>query len=98
MNSLTRPVDRSLPDTGGTLSRLRVNVFRVDAATLAARAQGLFATEGLEPEITITSSSTQQMRGLSNKSYDLVNTVGIAGFRWSSEDSRFPSMTEAKPH
>ncbi len=70
----------------GPLSRSRVNVFRIDAATIAARSQGLFAAEGLELEITVTSSSTQQMRGLSNRSYEIVNTAFDNVLAWSGKE------------
>src|SRR5882724_13413563 len=49
------------------LRKLRLNVFRTDAATVAARARGLFAAEGLEVAITTTPNSTDQMRGISTE-------------------------------
>ena len=45
-----------------------LNVFRTDAATVAARARGLFAAEGLEVAITTTPNSTDQMRGIQQRS------------------------------
>ena len=46
------------------LKKIRLNVFRTDAATAVARVQGFFAAEGLEVDITPTPNSTDQMRGL----------------------------------
>ena len=57
------------------LRKLRLNVFRTDAATVAARARGLFAAEGLEVAITTTPNSTDQMRGISNGTYDIASTA-----------------------
>jgi len=47
------------------LRPVRVNVFRIDAAMVAAKARGLFTAEGLDVTITQTPNSTAQMRGLS---------------------------------
>ena len=45
------------------LKKIRLNVFRTDAATAVARVQGFFAAEGIEVDITPTPNSTEQMRG-----------------------------------
>lgn len=63
--------------------KLRLNVFRLDAATIVARAQSLFAAEGLEVESTVTPNSTDQMRGLSQGKYDIVSTAFDNVLAWS---------------
>jgi ABC-type nitrate/sulfonate/bicarbonate transport system substrate-binding protein len=68
------------------LKKLRINVFRVDAATAVARAQGLFAAEGLEVESTVTPNSTDQMRGLSQGKYELVSTAFDNVLAWSGRE------------
>jgi ABC-type nitrate/sulfonate/bicarbonate transport system substrate-binding protein len=68
------------------MRKLRLNVFRLDAATVAARAQGLFATEGLEVESIVTPNSTEQMRGLSQGKYDLVSTAFDNVLAWSGRE------------
>ena len=57
------------------LHKIRLNVFRIDAATAVARAKDLFAAEGLVVEATVTPNSTDQMRGLSQGKYDIVEVV-----------------------
>jgi ABC-type nitrate/sulfonate/bicarbonate transport system substrate-binding protein len=57
------------------LKKIRLNVFRTDAATAGARVQGFFAAEGLEVDITPTPNSTEQMRGLSQGKFDIVSTA-----------------------
>src|SRR3989338_5576963 len=51
---------------------VRLNVFRVDAAVVAAQARGFFAPEGIELKITQTPNSTEQMRGISKGGYEIV--------------------------
>lgn len=65
---------------------LRLNVFRTDAATSAARVHGYFNAEGLEVEVTITPNSTEQMRGLSQGKYDLVSTAFDNVLAWSGRE------------
>lgn len=67
-------------------SNLRFIVFNVDAATIAARARGLFAAEGLEVEITITPNSTEQMRGLGNGKWDIASTAFDNVLAWSGRE------------
>ncbi len=67
-------------------TRLRLDVFRIDAAMIAARSQGLFAAEGVTPEITVASNSTQQMRGLINGTYDVVSTGFDNVLAWSGKE------------
>ena len=68
------------------MRKLRLNVFRLDAATVAARALGLFATEGLEVESIVTPNSTEQMRGLSQGRFDIVSTAFDNVLAWSGRE------------
>ncbi len=68
------------------LRKIRLNVFRVDAATVAARANGYFAAEGLEVEPTATPNSTAQMRGLSQGKFDIVSTAFDNVLAWSGRE------------
>lgn len=68
------------------LRSLRVNVFRVDAAMAAAKARGLFAAEGLDVVITTTPNSTEQMRGISQGTFDLVSTAFDNVLAWSGRE------------
>jgi len=65
---------------------LRLNAFRVDAAVAAARARGLFASEGLDVKITITPNSTEQMRGISKGSFDIASTAFDNVLAWSGRE------------
>ena len=66
--------------------KLRLNVFRIDAATAAARAQGFFAAEGLAVEVTETASSTEQMRGLIQGKFELASGGFDNVLAWSGRD------------
>lgn len=66
--------------------KLRVIVFRVDAATVAARSQGLFAAEGLEVTTIPTPNSTEQMRGISQGKYDIASTAFDNVLAWSGRE------------
>jgi ABC-type nitrate/sulfonate/bicarbonate transport system substrate-binding protein len=68
------------------LRKLRLNVFRVDAATVAARVRGFFAAEGLEVSITPTPNSTDQMRGISQGTYDIASTAFDNVLAWSGRE------------
>jgi ABC-type nitrate/sulfonate/bicarbonate transport system substrate-binding protein len=68
------------------LHPLRVNVFRVDAAMAAAKARGLFAAEGLDVTITTTPNSTDQMRGVSKGTFDVVSTAFDNVLAWSGRE------------
>lgn len=68
------------------LRELRLNVFRVDAAVVAAKARGLFAAEGLDVKITMTPSSTEQMRGVSKGSFEIVSTAFDNVLAWSGRE------------
>jgi ABC-type nitrate/sulfonate/bicarbonate transport system substrate-binding protein len=67
-------------------SKLGFIVFNVDAATIAARARGLFAAEGLEVEITVTPNSTEQMQGLGNGKWDIASTAFDNVLAWSGRE------------
>jgi len=68
------------------LRKMRLNVFRIDAATVAARVHGYFAAEGLDVEATLTPNSTDQMRGLSQGKYDMVSTAFDNVLAWSGRE------------
>jgi ABC-type nitrate/sulfonate/bicarbonate transport system substrate-binding protein len=68
------------------LRKMRLNVFRIDAATVAAQVQGHFAAEGLDVETTATPNSTDQMRGLSQGKYDMVSTAFDNVLAWSGRE------------
>jgi ABC-type nitrate/sulfonate/bicarbonate transport system substrate-binding protein len=65
---------------------LLVNVFNVDAALIVARAKGLFAANGLEVDIMATPNSTDQMRGLSHGSWQIVSTAFDNVLGWSGRE------------
>jgi ABC-type nitrate/sulfonate/bicarbonate transport system substrate-binding protein len=66
--------------------RLLVNVFNIDAALMVARAMGLFAADGLEVDVKITPNSTEQMRGLSHDSWQIVSTAFDNVLGWSGRE------------
>lgn len=66
--------------------RLCFIVFNVDAATIIARSRGLFASEGVNVEVTITPNSTEQMRGLSTGKWDLASTAFDNVLAWSGRE------------
>ena len=66
--------------------RLLVNVFNVDAALVVARARGLFAANGLEVDVMVTPNSTDQMRGLSRDSWQIVSTAFDNVLGWSGRE------------
>ena len=68
------------------LKKIRLNVFRIDAATATARAEGFFAAEGIEVDITLTPNSTDQMRGLSQGKFDIVSTGFDNVLAWSGRE------------
>jgi ABC-type nitrate/sulfonate/bicarbonate transport system substrate-binding protein len=75
-----------LPAQSKELKKIRLSVFRVDAATAVARARGLFAGEGLEIDITQTPNSTAQMRGLSKDEFQLASTAFDNVLAWSGRE------------
>ena len=66
--------------------RLVVNVFNVDAALNVARARGMFAAAGIDVELLVTPNSTDQMRGLSNGSWQIVSTAFDNVLGWSGRE------------
>ena len=61
--------------------RLVVNVFNVDAALNVARGRGM-----IDVELLVTSNSTDQMRGLSNGSWQIVSTAFDNVLGWSGRE------------
>ncbi len=68
------------------LKKIRLNVFRIDAATVAARVNGYFAAEGLDVDVTLTPNSTEQMRGLSQGKFEVVSTAFDNVLAWSGRE------------
>ena len=68
------------------LRTLRLSVFRVDAAMVVAKARGLFVAEGLDVKITTTPNSTDQMRGISNGSFEIASTAFDNVLAWSGRE------------
>ena len=66
--------------------RLVVNVFNVDAALNVAQGRGLLAAEGLDVELIVTPNSTDQMRGLSTGSWQIVSTAFDNVLGWSGRE------------
>jgi ABC-type nitrate/sulfonate/bicarbonate transport system substrate-binding protein len=65
---------------------LIVNVFNVDARLIVARAKGIFAAAGLEVDVMVTPNSTDQMRGLSLGSWQIVSTAFDNVLGWSGRE------------
>jgi NitT/TauT family transport system substrate-binding protein len=65
---------------------LLVNVFNVDAGLVVARAEGLFAANGLEVDVMVTANSTDQMRGLSLGSWQIASTAFDNVLGWSGRE------------
>lgn len=65
---------------------IRFNTFSANAAVIIAEARGLFANEGLSVETTITRSSTEQMRGLSQGTFDIASTAFDNVLAWSGRE------------
>lgn len=68
------------------LQQVKLNVFRVDAATVGARSRGLFAAQGIEVAIIPTPDSTQQMRGISKGTFDIASTAFDNVLAWSGRE------------
>lgn len=68
------------------LRPVRVNVFNVDAAMVAARARGLFTAEELDVKITTTPNSTEQMRGISKGAFEIASTAFDNVLGWSGRE------------
>ena len=65
---------------------LLVNVFNIDAALVVARAKGFFAASGLDVDVLVTPNSTDQMRGLSHDSWQIVSTAFDNVLGWSGRE------------
>jgi ABC-type nitrate/sulfonate/bicarbonate transport system substrate-binding protein len=68
------------------LRKVHLNVFRVDAATAAARGNGYFAAERIDVDATPTPSSTAQMRGLSQGKFDIISGGFDNVLAWSGKE------------
>src|SRR2546422_2467382 len=68
------------------LRKIHLNVFRIDAATVAARVNGYFAGEGLDVDVTPTPNSTEQMRGVSQGKFEIVSTAFDNVLAWSGRE------------
>ena len=68
------------------LRKIRLNVFRTDAATVAAQVNGYFAAEGLKVGITPTPNSTVQMSGVSQGKFEIVSTAFDNVLAWSGRE------------
>jgi ABC-type nitrate/sulfonate/bicarbonate transport system substrate-binding protein len=68
------------------LKKINLNVFRIDAATVAARVNGYFAAEGLDVDVTLTPNSTDQMRGVSQGKFQIVSTAFDNVLAWSGRE------------
>jgi len=68
------------------LRTLQVNVFREDPAIAIGRLKGFFAAEGLEVKVIRTANSTDQMRGLSNETFQIVSTAFDNVLGWSGRE------------
>ncbi|HLH23572.1 MAG TPA: ABC transporter substrate-binding protein [Chloroflexota bacterium] len=68
------------------LETVRFITFTLDAATIAARARGYFAAQGINLDLTITPNSTEQMRGLAQGTWDIASTAFDNVLAWSGRD------------
>jgi len=68
------------------LPTVRVNWFVIDVPVLVARARGLFAAEGIDTTITVTRSSTDQMRGIGAGTFDVGQTSFDNILYWSGRE------------
>lgn len=66
--------------------RLLINVFNVDAALAVGRATKIFAEAGVAIDVKITPNSTEQMRGLSQGSWQIVSTAFDNVLGWSGRE------------
>ncbi len=65
---------------------IRFITFGENPAVVISRQRGILAAHGLEVETTITRSSTQQMRGLSDGTYDVASTAFDNVLAWSGRE------------
>ncbi len=69
-----------------TLAKIHVNWFLPETVTLIAKGLGYFAAEGVEVQFTRTGSSTQQMRGLGQGTYQIGITAFDNVLAWSGRE------------
>ncbi len=69
-----------------TLAKIHVNWFIPETVTLIAKGLGYFAAEGVELQFTRTGSSTQQMRGLGQGTYQIGITAFDNVLAWSGRE------------
>ena len=65
---------------------LLINVFNIDTALAVGRARGMFAAAGLDVEVMVTPNSTDQMRGLGKRSWQIVSTAFDNVLGWSGRE------------
>jgi ABC-type nitrate/sulfonate/bicarbonate transport system substrate-binding protein len=80
------PLLAAAPAPQKGLRTLRLNVFQLDAGTIAARNLGYFAAEGLAVDIIVTPNSTDQFRGLGDGRFDLASTAFDNVLAWSGRE------------
>ncbi len=68
------------------LTPIAISAFNLDAPTALARATGTFQAAGFDVSVSITPSSTEQMRGLSNGTYDIAYTAFDNVLAWSGRE------------
>ncbi len=68
------------------LKKIHLNWFGPEPVVLVAKARGLLTAEGLELQVTRTASSTQQMRGISQGTYDIGFTAFDNVLAWSGRE------------
>jgi ABC-type nitrate/sulfonate/bicarbonate transport system substrate-binding protein len=68
------------------LKKVHLNIFTPDPVIIAGRAKGFFAAEGVEVPVTVTRSSTEQMRGLSNGTFQVASTAFDNVLAWSGRE------------
>ncbi|HEX2386143.1 MAG TPA: ABC transporter substrate-binding protein [Candidatus Binatia bacterium] len=68
------------------LTRIELTVFRLDAGTAVAHGRGYFAQERLDVKATITGSSTEQMRGLSQGKFQIATGGFDNVLAWSGKE------------
>ncbi len=67
-------------------TRLRINVFNIDAALSVGRGRGLFAASGLDVDVEVTPNSTDQMHGLGKGAWEIVSTAFDNVLGWSGRE------------
>ena len=68
------------------LRTLQVNAFREDPALAVGRLKGFFARENLEVKVSLTPNSTEQMKRLSNGTYQIASTAFDNVLFWSGRE------------